>query len=122
MDFPQRPHQAKSRTPRRFSADGEALVARLLERQGWTILARNFRHVGCELDIVAQKGRSVVAVEVKTRRANAVQVDDLLPHRKRAALTRGLTTFTQLRALDCETMRLDLAIVRPGGVAYYVNV
>ena len=108
-------------SPRRFSAEAEDLVAGLLKKQGWAILARNFRHIGCELDIVAQKGQTVVAVEVKARHG-AVFTEELLPHRKRAALERGLLRFIGTRALDYQTLRLDLAIVRPQGVEYIVNV
>lgn len=120
MDFPP-PAPPQNRAPRRSSAEAEELVAGLLRRQGWVVLARNFRHIGCELDIVARKGGTVVAVEVKARRG-AARPEDLLPWRKRAALVRGLTRFVGMRGLDFTTLRLDLAVVRPQGIDYQVNV
>lgn len=39
-----------------------------LERQGFTILARNWRNRWCEIDIVTQRGEEVHVVEVKYRR------------------------------------------------------
>ena len=50
---------------------GERVVARLLESQGWEVLARNWRCEHGELDIVAVDGDCLVAVEAKTRRTDA---------------------------------------------------
>lgn len=47
---------------------GEKIVARSLERDGWEVLARNWRTARGELDLVARDGNTLVAVEVKTRR------------------------------------------------------
>ena len=47
---------------------GETVVARLLEQDGWEVLARNWRTARGELDLVARDGNTLVAVEVKTRR------------------------------------------------------
>ena len=47
---------------------GEEAAVRLLLAKGYTILARNWRVRSGELDIVARDGRTLVFVEVKTRR------------------------------------------------------
>ena len=47
---------------------GEEAAVRLLLAKGYTILARNWRIRSGELDIVARDGRTLVFVEVKTRR------------------------------------------------------
>ncbi len=49
---------------------GEDLVAGHLEREGWQIVARNWRTRRGEIDIVASDGEWLVFVEVRTRRAN----------------------------------------------------
>lgn len=49
---------------------GEERVAEKLRREGWTIVARNFRCRMGELDIVAKKGRYLAFVEVKLRKNN----------------------------------------------------
>ncbi len=49
---------------------GEELAGRFLARQGYRLLARNYRTRLGEIDIVAEEGRTVVFVEVKTRRAH----------------------------------------------------
>ena len=48
---------------------GESIAALFLEARGYTILARNFRVNRRELDLIAERGRLLVAVEVKWRRA-----------------------------------------------------
>jgi putative endonuclease len=46
---------------------GENLACRELERRGYAILARRYRHAGAEIDIVARDGQALVFVEVKAR-------------------------------------------------------
>jgi putative endonuclease len=50
---------------------GEDLAARHLVGAGFTILARNWRCEGGEVDIVARDGDALVIVEVKTRTSTA---------------------------------------------------
>lgn len=50
--------------------EGEELAARFLEGRGVTILARNFRTEGSELDLVGLDGETLVFVEVKRRRSS----------------------------------------------------
>lgn len=47
---------------------GENYVAGNLEKEGVTILERNFRCRHGEIDLIAQEGAQIVFVEVKTRR------------------------------------------------------
>jgi uncharacterized protein (TIGR00252 family) len=47
--------------------NAEARVAKLLEKAGFKILARNWRTRVCEIDIVANKNKVVYFVEVKFR-------------------------------------------------------
>lgn len=48
-------------------ADGERAAAAFLERQGYRILARNYRTRLGEIDLVAEDGQVLVFVEVKQR-------------------------------------------------------
>ena len=53
--------------PKPIGERGEALAARYLKRNGYTILERN-AHIGrFEIDIIAQEGDTTAFVEVKTR-------------------------------------------------------
>lgn len=49
---------------------GEEQVAEKLRREGWAVLARNFRCRMGEIDIVARNGRFLAFVEVKLRKDN----------------------------------------------------
>ena len=46
---------------------GEAAAMQYLQGQGYQILDQNYRHQHAEIDLVAQKDRLLVFVEVKTR-------------------------------------------------------
>lgn len=50
-----------------LGARGEALASDLLRRKGYRILEKNFRTPMGEIDIIAEHGRVLVFVEVKTR-------------------------------------------------------
>ncbi|MFM7387273.1 MAG: YraN family protein, partial [Bacteroidota bacterium] len=52
---------------------GEEQATNYLINKGYTILARNYRHQKAEIDLIAQTGNSVVAVEVKTRTGKQVE-------------------------------------------------
>jgi putative endonuclease len=57
---------------RKVGKKGEEWVARYLTLQGCTILARNWRCTQGELDIVARSADTLVLVEVRTRRSEAL--------------------------------------------------
>jgi putative endonuclease len=46
---------------------GENFACGALERRGYEILARRYRHGGAEIDIIARDGATLVFVEVKAR-------------------------------------------------------
>ena len=47
---------------------GEDRAVRYLKRKGYRILERNYRFKHWEIDIIAQKGDTIVFVEVKSRK------------------------------------------------------
>lgn len=51
--------------------EGEDLATQYLERQGFEILERNFRHKRNEIDLIARKNNWLVFVEVKYRASAA---------------------------------------------------
>lgn len=50
---------------------GEDLTAYYLARSGYTILCRNYRIRGGEIDIIAENGDTIAFVEVRTRSEDA---------------------------------------------------
>lgn len=68
---------------------GEDAATAFLTRRGWTVLARNWRCPGGELDIVAVDGAELVVVEVKTRTSDRFgHPFEAVDARKRARLWR----------------------------------
>ncbi len=49
---------------------GEDVAAAAYERDGYRIVARNFRCRQGEIDVIARRGRTLVFCEVKTRRTD----------------------------------------------------
>ena len=54
----------------------EIRAEQYLATQGMTILARNVRAPGSEIDLIAEEGSTLVFVEVKTRKDCAARFDD----------------------------------------------
>jgi putative endonuclease len=54
---------------RQLGDAGEDLAAAALKKQGYKILARNYVTPLGEIDLIAKKGRTLVVVEVKTRKS-----------------------------------------------------
>jgi len=50
--------------------DGENLAAGYLEKLGYTILERQWKYERFEIDLIAEKDKTIVFVEVKTRFSN----------------------------------------------------
>jgi putative endonuclease len=98
-----------------FGRSGEALACRHLEQSGHAIAARNWRCRLGEIDIVAFDGKTVVFVEVRTRRSPgrfgtpAESVDA----RKKARLRRLAQAWLMANGLDGETpVRFDVFDIR----------
>src|SRR5260370_20577660 len=69
---------------------GEREAARFLRRQGLTVVTRNFRAAGAEIDLVALDGPTLVVVEVKTRiEMGAGRPEEAVDHRKQYPPPRG---------------------------------
>ena len=67
---------------------GERVAAKALMDLGYTILEQNYTIRGGELDLVAQKNREMVFVEVKTRRNDAfgTPLESITPKKRRRML------------------------------------
>ena len=95
---------------------GERAAEKHLRRNGYRIVARNFRAVGAEIDLVAMDGETLVFVEVKTRRSLVAGApEEAVDERKQQRLRRAAEVFaTRYRAGDTE-MRFDVVAVDASG-------
>lgn len=101
-------------TPKELGHYGEEVVVGILIRQGWTIQARNFRHIGTEIDIIAAKEKTLIFVEVKTSRKplrHEQQILSLMTRRKIKSLAQGARKFLEREDKAHDTYRLDFALV-----------
>lgn len=114
---PPRPAAGESRgiLTRWLGDAGERLAARHLRRLGMRILFRQYRTPAGEIDLIAQQGKTVVFVEVKTRRGVSAGLPaEAVDHRKQAQLTRLALAFLKRHRLLDHPARFDVvAIVWP---------
>ncbi len=118
--------------PRDAGALGEGLAAEYLARQGFRLVARNWRSPRDrrdELDLVMRDDEVLVFVEVKTRSAAAlVPGYHAVDKRKRTALRRAAEAYLAGLPADKKprTFRLDVVEVTLGGaepeVRHFSNI
>lgn len=107
---------------------GEELAARFLEKNGYTLLARNFHTAHGEIDIVANKQEVLTFVEVKTRSSHAFAYpEDSVTRRKQAALLSAAEDYLQAHPESSESWQFDvIAIERKAGgepeIVHFENV
>jgi putative endonuclease len=100
-----------------LGAQGEALAAQHLADKGLRIVARGSRDRLGEIDLVALDGKTVVFVEVKTRRSgDAGHPADAVDARKQRKLTTLAVSYLKRNGLLGSAARFDVvAITWDGG-------
>ena len=87
---------------------GEENAARYLKQRGYAIIARNYRHLKAEIDLIARKGDTLAIVEVKTRTGNSLQsVMDAVNRNKRNRLIKAADHFIVSHELEVDA-RFDI--------------
>jgi putative endonuclease len=95
----------------------EAAAAAFLVRLGWTIVERNWRTRGGELDIVARDGDTLVFVEVRARRSSATYLpEETVDRRKIERLLAAGRAYIDAHEWD-GPCRFDVAAVTMGGAS-----
>jgi putative endonuclease len=98
--------------PRSLGQRGEDAAARFLKRLGYHILARHCRSRLGELDLVAADGRTVVFVEVKTRRStDAGHPTEAIDQDKERRLTRAALAYLKTNGLLNYAARFDIVAI-----------
>ena len=91
---------------------GENKVSRLYRLKGYKIISRNFNCRYGELDIVAQKGGTIVIIEVKTRKNDSyANAKDFVDYNKQNKIKRTTDIFLQQNNLSDYFVRFDVAEV-----------
>jgi putative endonuclease len=91
---------------------GEALAARHLTGIGLTVLARNVRLPGGEIDLVVQDDQDVVIVEVKTRIGDDSTAPDLaVTPAKLERLGRLADAYVSREGIEDAPWRVDVVAI-----------
>jgi putative endonuclease len=101
------------RNTRNLGNFGEAAAAAYLTRQGYHLLARQWRTSIGEIDLVARLGTQLVFVEVRTRRGAAYgSPEESITASKQARLMRLAYAYLEHHSLDETTpWRIDVIAV-----------
>lgn len=94
-----------------LAAQGEEYVADYLTKRGYTILARNYRIRGGEIDIIARKAEVVAMVEVKTRTTEYFNLSQVIVPTKQRSLIYAARHFLAKNRLSNVVVRFDVALV-----------
>jgi putative endonuclease len=115
-----------SATERRRKAErrgrwAESLCLWSLRLRGYRILARDYRVAVGEIDILARRGATLAAIEVKARDEHASAVEAVTP-RQRRRITRAAAHFISVRpSLARLTIRFDVMLVMPGRLPLHLR-
>ena len=95
---------------------GEELARRFLEKKGFVILEQNYRTRSGEIDLIAQEGKTLVFVEVKTRSSRRYgHPFEAVTARKRAQLTKVALEYLSRNSLYDQPARFDVVSVLADG-------
>lgn len=94
-----------------FGRWGEQYAEDYLRECGYAILCRNFSYQKAEVDVIAQKGTTVVFIEVKTRHStNFGAPEKAIDHKKIKCLVRAANYYAQQFEQDI-SVRFDVISV-----------
>ncbi|SHG72653.1 YraN family protein [Flagellimonas flava] len=94
-----------------FGKLGEQIAVDFLMDNGYSILARNYRHQKAEIDILAIKEEFLAVVEVKSRTSGFLaNLNEVVNQKKIGLLVNAADFFVQEHNLD-EEVRFDLITV-----------
>ncbi len=92
---------------------GEEIAIEHLLKQGYRILARNWRHQHLELDIVAEIENLLVIVEVKLRASNAFGApEEFVTKSKQKKLIKAADVYVKEKNIHTETRFDVISIIR----------
>jgi putative endonuclease len=99
----------------------ESLCLWSLRLRGYRILARDYRAAVGEIDILARRGGTLAAIEVKARGDRASASEAITP-RQRRRITRAAAHFLSGRPdLARLALRFDVMLVMPGRLPLHLR-
>lgn len=89
----------------------EQFVATQLEKDGFAILARNYRIAQGEIDLIAMRKDLLVFVEVKMRQEQQFDLCDVITPSKQYKIIRAAKQYIALHGYDEKDCRFDVALL-----------
>ena len=93
---------------------GEEEAAKYLVKNKYKIMAKNFRCIFGEIDIIAMDGEDVVFVEVKVRRSSEYGMpEEAVTGLKQKKIIRSALEYVKLNRLPVSNLRFDILAIGP---------
>ncbi len=90
---------------------GEDLALDFLLKQGYELLARNYRYQKAEVDIILNQGNTIIFVEVKTRTSESfVEAEVAVTTQKQKRMISAANNFLTETSMDYEA-QFDIVVV-----------
>lgn len=100
---------------------GELIAVDFLIKKGYTIRDKNWRYLKSEVDIIAQKENTIVAVEVKTRTSDYFgDPQDFITKKKVKLLVLAMNEYVISKELDAE-VRFDIIAILQNKKAFKIE-
>ncbi len=90
---------------------GEHLVARALEKTGFSVVARNYTRKQGEVDLIAESHNVVAFVEVKTRSRSIVDTAEVVSRAKQRRIIAAAKNFIGENPHLEKTFRFDVVLI-----------
>lgn len=97
----------------RVGLNAETKAAWVLRLKGYRLLARRFKVPGGEIDLIAQRGSTLVFVEVKARADLAMALEAITPTQQRRIATAARAWLARHPDQAQLTQRFDAVFVMP---------
>jgi putative endonuclease len=116
LRFSGRSVEVTERSRAAIGREGERLAVRCLKKQGFRIVARNFRAAGAEIDLVAMDHGTLVFVEVKRRiGTSAGTPQEAVDQHKQERIRRAAAVFTSRYRAESHPTRFDVVAISGAG-------
>ncbi len=110
-------------TSYKLGKTGEDVACKYLQKEGYTIINRNFRSRFGEIDIVALEENTIlVFIEVKTRRTNTYgRPSDSVDYKKKSKLKKTIQFFNAVNNVKGMEQRFDIIEIMLKNRKFYLN-
>lgn len=101
--------------------NGERFVQGWLEKQGFRILAKNYRTRMGEVDLIAEKAEVIAFVEVKSRHTAYFPVSMVITDGKQRRIIKAAKYYLAVHQISQRTIRFDVATVLLSSTPYDIT-